>query len=75
MLASAVITNKNNIRTASIKDKNSYRSSVSEDNRVVLINEFLPFRIRFTDIRVPGYGPNNVPPIGIQIIGYSNYIL
>lgn len=75
MLASAVITNKNNIRTASIKDKNSYRSSVSEDNRVVLINEVLPFRIRFTDIRVPGYGPNNVPPIGIQIIGYSNYIL
>jgi hypothetical protein len=24
---------------------------------------------------VPGYGPGNVPPIPLQIIGYSNYIL
>lgn len=35
----------------------------------------LPFRLRFTNIKVPGYGPNNVPPIPLQVIGYSNYIM
>jgi hypothetical protein len=43
--------------------------------RIVRINEILPFRVRFTSIGVEAYGPNNVPPIPLQIIGYSNYIL
>lgn len=43
--------------------------------KVIRINETIPFRVSFTNIMVPGYGPNNIPGIGIQVIGYSNYIL
>lgn len=45
---------------------NPYRSMVIYD---------IPFRIRITNITVPGYNPSNVPPIGIAIIGFNNYIL
>lgn len=43
--------------------------------RIVRINEVLPFRVRFTSIGVEGYSSTNVPPIPLQIIGFSNYIL
>ncbi len=35
----------------------------------------MPFKIRITNITVPGYSPTDVPPIGIAIIGLNNYIL
>ena len=35
----------------------------------------VPFKIRVTNITVPGYSPIDVPPIGIAIIGINNYIL
>lgn len=35
----------------------------------------LPFKIRIQNITIPGYGPSNIPPIGIAIIGFNNYIL
>jgi hypothetical protein len=35
----------------------------------------LPFKVRITNITVPGYSPTNIPPIGIAIIGFNNYIL
>ncbi len=35
----------------------------------------IPFKIRVTNITVPGYGPTNPAPIGIAIIGLNNYIL
>ena len=41
----------------------------------VKVIEELPFRIRFTNICIPSYGPGNVPPMGIAIIGFNNYIL
>jgi hypothetical protein len=41
----------------------------------VIVEEDIPFRVKFTNITIPGYGPNNIPGIGIQVIGYSNYIL
>ena len=34
-----------------------------------------PFKIRVTNITIPGYTPINPPPIGIAIIGLNNYIL
>ena len=75
MVARAIITDKQKINTVLIENDGFFRSTVSESRGTVLINEVLPFRIRFTDIRVPGYNQNNVPGIGLQIIGYSNYIL
>ena len=35
----------------------------------------VPFKIRVTNITVPGYTPTDVPPIGLAIIGVNNYIL
>ena len=35
----------------------------------------VPFKIRITNITVPGYSPTDVPPIGLAIIGLNNYIL
>jgi hypothetical protein len=37
--------------------------------------DIIPFYVRFTDIGIAGYGPGNPAPIGIAIIGVSNYIL
>jgi hypothetical protein len=37
--------------------------------------DVIPFYVRFTDIGIEGYGPGNPAPIGIAIIGVSNYIL
>ena len=75
MLPVAIITEKDRINTRSIDNKNFYRSTVLESTRTVKINEVLPFRIRFTEVRVPGFNINNIPGIGLQIIEYSNYIL
>lgn len=76
MVAKAVIIDDPKINTVLIENSNYARSTIRyTDNRQIRINEVLPFRIRFTDIKVPGYGPNNIPGIGLQIIGYSNYIL
>lgn len=52
--------------TARIREKNSFNAKIDQD---------LPFRIRFTSIGIPGYAPPGFPGIGIQIIGYNNYIL
>ena len=46
----------------------------SDYPKVIRINEVLPFRVRFSAIGVPG-AQGLVPPIGIAIIGVSNYIL
>lgn len=41
----------------------------------VKINDFVPFRVKFTNIGIQAYGPGNPAPIGIAIIGLNNYIL
>lgn len=42
---------------------------------IVEIKHALPFRVRFTSINIEGYTSSNPPPIPLQVIGYSNYIL
>jgi hypothetical protein len=37
--------------------------------------DVVPFYVKFTNIGIEGYGPGNPAPIGIAIIGVSNYIL
>lgn len=66
-MSTAVLKNKTPVKTKKIKLAN-YPS-------IVLINEVLPFRIRFTSIGVEGFSVGNPPPIPLQVIGYSNYIL
>lgn len=51
---------------AKIKDLNSQK---------IEIRTTTPFKVRFTSIQIEGYTSTNVPPIPLQVIGYSNYIL
>jgi hypothetical protein len=43
--------------------------------RTAKVNQSLPFRIRLTNVGVTAYGPSSPAPIGIAIIGFSNYVL
>lgn len=74
-MAFVSIYEKKPVNTKRIENTNVYRSSFKTGNRISVIEEILPFRIKFTAVRIPGYSPTNVPPIPLQIIGYSNYIL
>lgn len=43
--------------------------------KVITVEETLPFMLSITNIGIEGYSPSNPPGIGIQVIGFSNYIL
>lgn len=76
-MASSTVIPINNKRFAEItKVCNIYQSKVIDKSpfKAVTIYE-VPFKIRVQNITVPGYTPSNVPPIGIAIIGFNNYIL
>ena len=74
-MASAIILNKQKQKTRSIASADYPIVKIFQGRRTVKINEVLPFRIKFTNVMVPGYSGNNVPPIGIAIVGLNNYIL
>ena len=74
-MAKAVIVDDQKVKTKKVYPKNFSIFNIVRTKRTVVINETVPFRVRFTNIGIEGYGPNNVPGIGIQVIGYSNYIL
>lgn len=74
-MASALISTKQKQKVISLGTKNYPISKISEGSRTVKINEVLPFRIRFTNIMVPGYSASNPAPVGIAVIGLNNYIL
>ena len=70
--------------TAKIIDIVHTSKSISTDYAITTVKDIvhsssvksiLPFYISFATIGIPGYGPNNVPPIGIAIVGVNNYIL
>jgi hypothetical protein len=73
-MATAVIINKSNL-TRKVESKDYFKLKIVSPERIVRINETLPFRVKFTNIIIPGYNANNVPGIGLQVIEYSNYIL
>jgi hypothetical protein len=74
-MASAVISTKQKQKTRTIESVDYPIVKISQGKRIVKINEVLPFRVRFTNIMVPGYSANNPAPIGIAVIGFNNYIL
>lgn len=39
------------------------------------LSAIYPFRVRFTNVFLPGYVPGRSLPIGLAVIGFSNYIL
>jgi hypothetical protein len=49
-------------------------TQITQPKSVLSINSVLPFRIRFTAIKIPS-AIGNIPAIPLQVIGFSNYIL
>ncbi len=75
-MANATVTDLSGRRVASVQTVNSYKSTVSQINYPkIQASEILPFRVRFTNIQIPGYDANNPAPIGVAIIGVNYYIL
>jgi hypothetical protein len=69
------LVNLNPVADLTINDSNKVTFSVASVPRKVLANESLPFRLRISNIGLDGYTRQNPAPIGVAIIGYSNYIL
>jgi hypothetical protein len=57
-----------------IKPKASKVRNVGYPKKVQPTN-ILPFKLRITNIGIDGVNPLNPPGIGVQVIGFSNYIL
>ena len=57
-----------------IKPKPSKIKTVNY-SKTVSPKSVLPFKLRITNIGIDGVDPGNPPGIGVQIIGFSNYIL
>jgi hypothetical protein len=74
-MAKAVLSTKAAGKTKNIKSKTYPITKIVPGQRIVRINDILPFRVRFTSVIIEGVTGNNVPPIPLQIIGFSNYIL
>ena len=74
-MATAIILDNLNNKTKTIQTVDFPIVKIKETDRTVRISEVLPFRVRFTSIQVEKIGLGNTPPIPLQVIGYSNYIL
>ena len=74
-MATAVVLKTAPGSTKNIFPINNNLVTIIKDRPTVHIEHNLPFRVKFTAIKVPGYTQTNVPPIPLQIIGFSNYIL
>jgi len=63
--------------TAVIIDDYRNRKTIPEtvNYPISKISYSLPFRVRFTTVIIEGYSSSNPPGIGIQIIGFSNWII
>lgn len=76
-MALAIVIDTEDKRISEVIETCGGRSSnvIYEDPFKSLVIYDVPFKIRVVNVTVPGYGPANVPPIGIAIIGVNNYIL
>lgn len=75
-MAKATLTDiKIKTKITPIKDFKSSGIKTVDYSKKVSINEILPFRLKITNIGIEGINPLNPPGIGMQVIGFSNYIL
>lgn len=75
-MATAIILPTDSVKLKSI-DQVDYSKvvKITDDQKIIRINQVLPFRVKFTSIKVEGASSSLVPPIPLQVIGFSNYIL
>jgi hypothetical protein len=62
------------VLTTRIEKDFSINTLITSPRKNVVVNSTLPFRIRLTAIRIESLD-GIVPPIPLQIIGFSNYII
>lgn len=62
-------------KVKTIKTSNYPIFNIKKSKQITNIEPVLPFRIKFINVGVPAYGPGNIPPIGIAVLGINNYIL
>jgi len=60
---------------AQIKELDKRSIKIDHIQPKAKIEEVLPFRVQFINVSVFGWSKDNPPPIPLQVIGYSNYIL
>jgi len=74
-MASVQIYENRPVKTKLIESDFSIKSSITATPNISVVSSVLPFRIRFTAIRIESSGANAFIPIPLQVIGFSNYIL
>jgi hypothetical protein len=73
-MATATLSNLQH-KTKHIKPIDYSVKQISLISPKVTIKNDLPFRVRFKSIQIEGYSASNPPPIPLQVIGFSNWIL
>jgi hypothetical protein len=75
-MAKATLTDiKTKTKVTPIRDFKTSKIKTVDYSKKVSINQILPFKIKLTNIGIEGINPLNPPGIGMQVIGFSNYIL
>jgi hypothetical protein len=74
-MATAVIIDDYRNRVTIPQRVNHPLSQIKNPTRVTMVNQVLPFRVRFTTIGIEGPSSSNPPGIGLQVIGFSNWII
>jgi hypothetical protein len=74
-MAKAVISDISPVRTNKVNLKRIGVAKFIDVPGKVKIDATLPFRVKFINIGIDAYGPNNPAPIGIAVVGYNNYVL
>lgn len=74
-MATVKIYEDKQVLTRKIEQDFLINTSIKSPSKKVVINSTLPFRIRLTAIQIEGTSGSAVPPIPLQIIGFSNYII
>ena len=73
-MATALILDELNNKTKSIYPIDYSIIKIEDKNRQTVASDILPFRVKFIPIQIESL-VGNPPGIGLQVIGYSNYIL
>jgi hypothetical protein len=74
-MASAVIIDDYRNRTTIPTAVDHPLTQIKYSATLTTIASILPFRVRFTTIGIEGSTASNPPGIGIQVIGFSNWII
>lgn len=74
-MASASFKTKAQPRLSNLSTANVKKAKFIDVPGRSTFEETLPFRIKFINIGIEAYGPNNPAPIGIAVIGLNNYVL